>query len=140
MTSLVAEVRDRADPASQIYVIDIKDGWLGGCDAGALGRICDGMIFCVYDMSAEDIGGAIAAARATIPGDRYVGAGFRVFHPEMADADDLAAKTRAAVAAGAGGLNFYNFGLIPRARLDWVGSAAACVSDSAELGLKPIGL
>jgi len=135
VTSLVAEVRDRADPASKVHVIDIKDGWLGGCDAAALGRVCDGMIFCVYDLSADEIAVAIAAARATIPGERYLGAGFRVFHPEMTDADDLAAKTRAAVTAGAGGLNFYNFGLIPSARLDWVGKAAACAPDSAKLGL-----
>ncbi|WP_158813463.1 hypothetical protein [Methylocapsa sp. S129] len=125
VTSLVAEIRNRAHPASKIYVIDILDGWLGGCDAAALGRACDGMIFCVYDMSAKETGDVIAKARAALGPGRFVGAGFRVFHPEMADSADLVSKTSAAVAAGAEGINFYNFGLVPAARLDWVRAAAA---------------
>ena len=125
VTSLVEEVRGRADPASKIYVIDILDGWLGGCDAAALGRVCDGMIFCAYDMTAEETGRIIAKGRAALGPNRFVGAGLRVFHPEMANGVDLAAKTTAAIVAGADGINYYNFGLVPASRLDWVRNAAA---------------
>ena len=125
VTSLVAEIRDRTHPASKVYVIDILDGWLGGCDATALGRACDGMIFCAYDMTAEETADVIARGRVTLGPNRFVGAGLRAFYPEMAAAADLADKTGAAVAAGADGVNFYNFGLVPAARLDWVQQAAA---------------
>ena len=75
-------------------------------------------------MSADETRDMIRRARAAIGPERYLGAGFRVFWPEMKDAADLAAKTEAAVSAGANGVNFYNFGLIPAARLDWVKQAA----------------
>ncbi len=125
VTSLVAEIRDRAHPASKVYVIDILDGWLGGCDATALGRACDGLIFCADDMTAAETADVIARGRVALGPNRFVRAGLRAFHPEMAGASDLAAKTGAAVAAGADGVNVYNFGLVPAARLDWVQQAVA---------------
>ncbi len=123
VTSLVAEVRARAHPDSRIYVIDIREGWLGGADAAALGRVSDGMVVCAYDMDAAATADAVAAVRAALGPDRHVSAGFRVFHPEMAGPADLAARAAAARRAGADALNFYNYGLIPAARLDWVRAA-----------------
>ncbi|HUZ63678.1 MAG TPA: hypothetical protein VMU82_08200 [Acetobacteraceae bacterium] len=125
VTSLVAAIRDAADPASRVHVLDIDDGWLSGSDLGALGRAADGVTLCVYDRSPEEIGAAMAKARAALGAGRYLGAGLRVFHPEMRGPEDLATRARAARAAGANGLNFYNYGLIPAARLDWVATAAA---------------
>jgi len=52
--------------------------------------------------------------------DKYLGAGYRVFYPEVTSADDIAARAKAAVDAGADGINFYNYGLIPAKRLAWV--------------------
>jgi hypothetical protein len=49
--------------------------------------------------------------------------GYRLFYPEMADAGMLAAKVASALAASVDGLNFYNYGLVPAGRLDWVGAA-----------------
>jgi hypothetical protein len=49
-------------------------------------------------------------------------AGFQLFHPNLADEADLVARV-GATRDLADGLNFYNLGLVPAARLGWMGSA-----------------
>ncbi len=123
--SLIAEIRAEADPATRVYLIDLKNGWLGGCDAGGASAACDGLILCAYDMAPDRVAALIRAGRQAVGPDRFLGTGFRVFYPEVASPEDLAARSAAAVAAGAEGVNYYNYGLIPAARLDWVGQAVA---------------
>ncbi|TJV02168.1 MAG: hypothetical protein E5Y35_28585, partial [Mesorhizobium sp.] len=54
VTSLIAELREVAHPVTKVLIIDLKEGWLGGCDLAAVGKVCDGAILCAYDMQAED--------------------------------------------------------------------------------------
>ena len=123
VTSLVAELREVADPATRVVIIDLKDGWLGGCDLEALGKVCDGAILCAYDMQAGDVASLMAAGRAALGAEKFLGTGYRLFHPEMAGPEVLAAKVKPALAPGVDSINFYNYGLVPAARLDWVGAA-----------------
>ncbi len=129
VTSLVCEMRAAAHPASRILFIDIKGGWLFGCDIGALARVCDGIVFCAYDTGPEQVGRDIAGAVAAA-GGKPVTVGLRLFFPEIDGAAALAAKLQAARLAGAAGVNFYNFGLVPAARLDWVRAALGGVAVS----------
>ncbi|HEY1858527.1 MAG TPA: hypothetical protein VGG47_14630 [Acidocella sp.] len=119
VTSLVAETRSEAAPETKIHLIDLKDGWRGGCDIGATAQACDGAIVCGYDMTPTGIHALLAGARSRI-GTKFLGTGFRLFYPEMSGAADVAARVMAAVQAGAERINFYNYGLIPAARLAWV--------------------
>lgn len=123
VTSLVAELRDVADPATRVLMIDLKDGWLGGCDLAALGKACDGAILCAYDMQPDSVAALLAEGRAVLGPDKFLCTGYRLFYPEMASADVLAAKVAPALDAGIDGINFYNYGLVPAARLDWVKAA-----------------
>jgi len=123
VTSLVAELREVADPGTNVLIIDLKDGWLGGCDLAALGKVCDGAILCAYDMLAADVTGLMAAGRTALGAGKFLGAGYQLFYPEMAGPEILAAKVKPALAPGVDGINFYNYGLVPAARLDWVGAA-----------------
>ena len=124
VTSLVAEIRQEADPATKVVlIVDMKDGWLCGYDLAGCGAACDGVIQCGYDMSADEVSAAMQTARAAIGSGKYLGTAFRVFFPEMQQPSDLSDRAAAAVQAGAEGINFYNYGLIPAARLDWVGEA-----------------
>jgi hypothetical protein len=123
VTSLVAEIKDNADPATKIVLIDLKDGWLGGVDLEAVGKVCDGAILCCYFMPPEETKALMQAGRNALGPDKYLGAGYRVFYPEVTSAEDLAARARAAIDGGADGINFYNYGLIPAKRLDWVRQA-----------------
>ena len=123
VTSLIAEICEAAHPASEVVTIDLAEGWRGGCDHAEIARACDGLLICAYDMDEAATGAALAKARAKAGTDKFVGAGFRVFHPEMSDGTDLARKVAAARAGGAQAVNFYNYGLIPKARLGWIRQA-----------------
>jgi len=128
VTSLIGEIKAAADPATRIVLIDLKDGWLGGVDLAAVGRLCDGAILCCYDMTPEAVGDVIRTGRALLGPDRFLGLGLRVFYPEVDGPDILATRTKSAVDAGADGVNFYNYGLIPAKRLDWVREAVEAIS------------
>ncbi|WP_176086844.1 hypothetical protein [Martelella sp. HB161492] len=123
VTSLIAEIRAAADPASKIVLIDLADGWMGGVDLEAVGKVCDGAILCCYFMAPEQVAALMKAGRAALGSEKYLGAGYRVFFPEVTSADALAERAKAAIEAGADGINFYNYGLIPEKRLDWVRQA-----------------
>jgi len=131
VTSLVTELRAATAPATRLVVIDLKHGWLGGCDPVALGKICDGTLLCAYDMTPDAVTDLMTNGRATLDAGKFLGAGFRLFHPEMSGPEALASRVAAAVAAGADGLNFYNYGLVPAARLDWVREALAGANGAA---------
>jgi hypothetical protein len=126
VTSLVAAISEAAHPA-KVHVVDIGNGWLCGSDIAALANVCDGVVMCVYDRNVEAVGHDLAAARAAIGSKRFFGTGMRVFYPEMRGPDDLVSRARAASGAGVDEINFYNYGLIPSARLDWVRAATDAV-------------
>lgn len=123
VTSLLAEIAEAADPATKIVLIDLADAWLGGVDLAASGSLLDGLLLCAYDMAPEAVARLARRGREAIGPDRFLGIGYRLFFPEMASAQDLCARVAAAVGEGADGLNFYNYGLVPAPRLDWIGEA-----------------
>jgi hypothetical protein len=127
VTSLAADIRAAADPASRIHVLDIDDGWLSGCNIADLAAATDGATLCVYARPPEAVADGVARARAAVPAGRSLRAGLRLFYPEVASAEEVAARALAAVRAGAEGINFYNYGLVPAARLDWVRAAAEAI-------------
>lgn len=130
VTSLIGEIRAKADPATAIVLIDLKDGWRGGVDLAAAGRHCDGAILCAYDMEPEAVAALMEEGRRMLGPDKYLGTGLRLFFPEMRSAQDVAIRARAAAQAGADGINFYNYGLVPEKRLGWVRKAADAAKKS----------
>jgi hypothetical protein len=127
VTSLVSAICDAAHPASRIDVIDINDGWRSGSDLAALGRICDGVVFCAYDRAPPAVETDSAQVRAVLGEQTKLGVGMRLFYPEMRAAEDIVAQSLAALWAGATEINYYNYGLVPAARLDWVRAATDAV-------------
>jgi hypothetical protein len=121
VTSLIAEIKARAHASSRVVLID--EGSLGGCDLNEIGKICDGAILCVYGLGPEQGAAVIKEGRAALGAEKFLGAGFRLFNGEVGGPDGLAARVNACVEAGADGLNFYNYGLIPAPRLDWIRTA-----------------
>ena len=127
VTSLITEIRARAHPSSCVVLIDLAEGWLGGCDLKEIGKICDGAILCVYGLGPEQGAAAIKQGRAALGPEKFLGAGFRLFHGDVPGADGLTACVNACLEAGASGLNFYNYGLIPGRRLDWIRTAVGAL-------------
>jgi hypothetical protein len=121
VTSLVAAIRDAADPHTRIDVID--DGWRSGCDLAAMQRFADGVVFCAYDRAPAAVEMETAALRGVLDPQVKLGVGLRLFHPEMQSANDVVSRTQAALRAGATEIDYYNYGLIPAARLDWIRAA-----------------
>jgi hypothetical protein len=133
VTELCRTLKASAAPGTRIYFLSLVTGraWLHGIDIESVSRECDGMVVCAYDSTPDQVYRDIGdAARRITPG-RYLAAGFRVFSPETRDAGDLARKVREAVRAGARGLNFYNYGLIPRSRLAWIRESIDAAGDAA---------
>ncbi len=128
VTSLIGAIKAAADPATRVVLIDLKDAWLGGVDLDAVGKLCDGAILCCYDMTPEAVGEVIRTGRAILGPDKFLGLGLRVFYPEVDGPEILTARVKNAVEAGVDGVNFYNYGLIPAKRLDWVGETVAAIS------------
>jgi len=128
VTSLVSAIRDAAHPATRIDLLDINDGWRSGSDLTALGRICDGVVFCAYDRTPEMLEADSAKVRALLSDGVKLGVGMRLFHPEMRSAEDITSRSEAAIRAGATEIDYYNYGLVPAARLDWVRAATDALS------------
>jgi hypothetical protein len=125
VTSLIAEIKGRAHPTSRVILID--EGSLGGCDLNEIGKICDGAILCVYGLGPEQGAAVVKEGRAALGSEKFLGAGFRLFNGEVGGADGLTARVNACVEAGTNGLNFYNYGLIPARRLDWIRAAVGAL-------------
>jgi len=122
VTDLCKALRESAKTSTAIYFLSLvtQRAWLQGIDVEAIARACDGLVVCVYDSPPPQVFADIGEASRRIGSEKYLSAGFRVFHPETRSAEDLRSKVREAVRAGAEGVNFYNFGLIPRSRLSWI--------------------
>lgn len=123
VTSLIAGIKAAANPATHIVLIEGRDYWLSGVDLQAAGRVCDGAILCCYHMDPAQIAEVIRAGRTALGAEKFLGVGLRVFYPEVPEPGVLGGRVQAAINAGADGVNFYNYGLIPAKRLDWVRAA-----------------
>jgi hypothetical protein len=122
VTDLCRELRRSAHPSTRLYFLSLvtQRAWLQGIDVEAICRVCDGLVVCAYDSPPEQVYRDVREAAGKVGPGKYLSAGFRVFYPETSGPQDLAAKVAEAVRAGARGLNFYNYGLIPKSRLSWI--------------------
>jgi hypothetical protein len=122
VTSLLAEIRAAAHSETRILLIDFEGSWWGGVHIPDAAAACDGILHCAYFTALDRLGPLMAETKALLrPGQTLI-AGFQLFYPEVRDAEDLARRT-AAVALHVDGVNYYNLGLVPPQRLDWIGRA-----------------
>lgn len=122
VTSLVGEIRDGAHPDTMIIAVSDASTWYAALNLPAVAEVCDGLLFCLYGEPVATVAG-LGHFRRTIGPGKFLGAGFRLFHPELSGPEELAEVSRAAIKAGADGINYYNYGLVPAKRLAWIGHA-----------------
>lgn len=122
VTSLVREVRNHVNNATRVHFLSLqtKRAWLYGINFGEIGEVCDGVVVSAYDTPPDIVRDDVARVRLSLPQGAYLSAGLRVFYPEVHGPDELVAKAAAAREGGADALHYYNYGLIPKSRLDWV--------------------
>lgn len=127
VTALIAAIKAATHPDTALLLIDFEGSWWGGVSLPAVIPHIDGILYCAYVTPPAQIGPLLARTRAALGPDKTLIAGFQVFHPTVTDAADLA--RRAAQTCGhVDGLSFYNLGLIPPARLNWVQQALDAAS------------
>jgi hypothetical protein len=130
VTSLVAEIKAVVPSGVRLLLIDFEGSWWGGVDVAAVAPHLDGILHCAYFTPTDRIAGLMAVARQVLGPDKTLVAGYQLFHPNVKDRADLAARV-AAAAPWVDGYNFYNLGLVPPKRLDWIRTAVTAVPDPA---------
>lgn len=101
------------------------DAWQLGIDLVALGDLVPGFGVLAYARDAARVADDVGAYLRSVGKDREVRAVVRPGHPDSDSADRLAAKVRAARAAGAAAVDFYAYGLAPHTVLDRIPAALA---------------
>ena len=124
VASLIAEIKAVVPAGVRLLLIDFEGSWWGGVDVAAVAPHVDGLLYCAYFTAVDRIADLMTEARHRIGPEKTLIAGFQLFHPNVKDRDDLAARVSAA-APWADGFNFYNLGLVPPKRLDWIRTAVA---------------
>lgn len=127
VTSLIAAIKAVTHPDTRLLLIDAEGTWAGGIDLPGLAPYLDGVLHCAYFTPPENISRVLGAARAMLGPDKLLIAGFQLFHPNLRDRSDLEDRV-ARAAPFVDGFNFYNLGLVPPARLDWIRSALPSAS------------
>jgi hypothetical protein len=122
VTGMVEQIAAGVSDTTQLAVIDYDGSWTGGLDLSVLAPHLGGVFYCAYFAPPKQIGALLAPVRAALGPGRQLTAGFQLFHSNIADAADLAARV-AAAASHADSLNFHNLGLVPPARLHWIANA-----------------
>ena len=119
IVSLIRDIRAAAHPDSRILLIDDINSWWRGVDLSTAATYFDGIVYCAHTTSQEQILSNLENVRCVIGANKTLIAGFQLFYPEVSDRADFAARTDAALQV-ADGCNYYNFGLVPNARLSWL--------------------
>ncbi|MDU9006350.1 hypothetical protein [Sedimentitalea todarodis] len=122
VTSLIAEIREATHPDTKVLLIDAEGTWTGGIDLPNLLPHLDGVLHCAYETEPARISPLLAQTRALLGSDKTLIAGFQLFNPTVRDQTDLENRVAQAL-PHVDGLNFYNLGLVPQARLGWIAAA-----------------
>ncbi|WP_120495791.1 hypothetical protein [Kiloniella sp. EL199] len=121
-TKIVQSIKEATHPDSKILVIEGENAWRDGVDIKAISQKCDGIILCAYTATAREISNIITKIRDLLGSDKYLGLGVSLFYDHTPTAEQLSGRIETAVKAGADGVNYYNYGLVPQARLGWIKS------------------
>ncbi len=124
ITGLIAGIKSVLPPSTELLLIDAETFWPGGIDLPAVIPHLDGILHCAYVTATDRIGPLMAQTRALLGPHKTLIAGFQLFHPNIRDRADLAARV-GQTQGHVDGLNFYGLGLVPPARLDWIRAAIA---------------
>ncbi|MFT7594289.1 MAG: hypothetical protein ACI8R4_001609 [Paracoccaceae bacterium] len=122
VTTLIGEIKSVTHSGTNLLLIDVERSWAGGIDLPQLVPHLDGILHCAYFTPPDQIAPLMERTRAVLGPDRLLIAGFQLFHPTVLDRADLGTRVAQAMQA-ADGVNFYNLGLVPPARLDWIRTA-----------------
>lgn len=148
VTSLVAEVRQAIAPsgvplsfvdhagtmAHVMHGVTADDDVLSssrrlGIDPVAISAVTDEVCVLGYQDTPERLAAVLARYREALGPQARLSVALRPLLPDCRDADNLRQKIRLAVRAGAEGLEFYHYAMMPLNRLDWIREGLAAAGD-----------
>lgn len=107
---------------SYIGMLGVEDSWIHGIDLDTLADSLDYYTVLAYEETAERVADRIRTANALTP-DISIHCGLLPGHPAVTDGETVRRQVDAAVETGAERVSFYNYGLLPRRNLGWIGAA-----------------
>jgi hypothetical protein len=119
VNAVLEQAKDACAATSELMLIDGQAGWLGGSDHDAAADLGLKVMLCAYDMGPEAAEGLMSYA-SRLPNGAGGQVGLRLGYPEFSGREDFAQRIELLRRGGATGVNLYNYGLVPKARLDWV--------------------
>ena len=131
VTSLAEELQALVPDRIKLYFLSLltpDKSWLFGVDFKEIGRVNDGIVVCCYDTDAKQVGLNMKKSIREIEDSTDILTGLRVFYPEVHNEAELVDKVRKAYRAGTKGYLFYNYGLIPQQRMNWIKKAIEAVA------------
>lgn len=125
VTRLVERVGGEVKRAELCFLslLPNASSWLFGVDLKAISRSCGSTLICSYDSDAAQARRDMATSRAELDAACRVYTGMRAFTPEYTGGEAFLRKVDASLQAGSDGFVFYNYGLIPAARMRWIADA-----------------
>lgn len=130
VTSLVAEIREHTREDVDVHFLSLgsTQAWTYGADLNAISAKCDGLVVTGYGLSPDQLHSTMASiVPGVVEAGKHFAVGLRLYYPECPNPHVLAKQVQGVRDLGATGVNFYNYGLIPRARLEWIGQANAAL-------------
>jgi hypothetical protein len=134
VTSLVREVRAtvRADAAVAVIPSVARPtggAWYEGSNLRALAEAAGIVEACFYEKSAERIRADIFDTGRQLDGTGTLRGILRPGFPDLESRSEVVAAARALREAGVSGIAFYNYGLLRRSNLAWIGDALAAFGE-----------
>jgi hypothetical protein len=134
VTSLVREIRAsvRADAAVAVIPSVARPtggAWYEGSNLRALAEVAGIVEACFYEKSAERIRADIFDTGRQLDGTGTLRGILRPGFPDLESRSEVVAAARALREAGVSGIAFYNYGLLRRSNLAWIGDALAAFGE-----------
>ncbi|MBM3264756.1 MAG: hypothetical protein FJY97_15210 [candidate division Zixibacteria bacterium] len=128
VSDFVRLIRENID--APVYFYLMGDYAIAGMRYGELAQIADRVVILAYTDSPEQVVKQISGLKKDgVPAEKVI-AGMQAYPPASPDADTLRRTVSAAAAEGVAGYCFYNYGIMPRKNLAWVGSALTGVRNT----------
>jgi hypothetical protein len=122
MLSLMAELRTAC--RSRLVFMHFMNRWAGGYQIQKIAGHFDAIMLLCYGTPRQ----TSEAIRINLNPETPLHAGFHAYRPVTPDARTLTEQVRAARRLGLTDINFYHYGIMPRANLKWI---RAALDDSA---------
>ncbi|MFH1570229.1 MAG: hypothetical protein ABIL09_19715 [Gemmatimonadota bacterium] len=119
VASLVGEI-GQACGGAEVSVILMGDRWNAGLRPEALVRAADRVEILAYTPSADQVEERVRATLRDLSSPSQLVVGLQAYPPAARQAAELRANVDRARSCGVEQFSFYNYGIMPRASLDWV--------------------